>query len=457
MNGTDHQMPQPWLGRVVAEANEIQDDYRFVVTSLAEYLPEQPTEGLGTVRGELRSGARANVLMGVASNRVDVHQACAVAERALERRAEPLSALLAPADGYPDALLGIAWQKLVENSAHDSSCACSDDEVVDQVMVRYREARQIGDVLAREAMRQLATEVDTPAGSTLVVNPTQARRGGVLSVSVPGEGPFHFVTSDGEPQPTQALGVLTGEGFSTIVAGQKVRWVLEMMNGPEFAGERIGHYDMTEADDGALELTFRGAQPGEPHIDYTAMESLPDDLFHFRAQWRRENPTSRDRNYTILETSGEGHFVGTALFMQARKPRGIELVRPRDDRLVEVGALALQDIPVVIHRHRLRNAALRPRHVSEPAHPDQIAPQQMAQRLVDRAEERAALAAALLLAQLIGHAVQILVLPAIVARHALHIGGIDHRVPPTGPAARGGAITPLQQFPAAARPWPARR
>src|SRR5512133_1625186 len=212
MNGTDHQMPQPWLGRVVAEANEAQDDYRFVVTSLAEYLPRQPTEGLTTVRGELRSGARANVLMGVASNRVDVHQACAVAERALERRAEPLSALLLPADRYPDALLAIAWQKLVENSAHDSSCACSDDEVVDQVIVRYREARQIGDVLAREAIRQLATEVDTPAGSTLVVNPTQARRGGLLSVHVPGEGPFHFVTPDGRPCPTQELGVLTGEG-----------------------------------------------------------------------------------------------------------------------------------------------------------------------------------------------------------------------------------------------------
>jgi 2-O-(6-phospho-alpha-D-mannosyl)-D-glycerate hydrolase len=275
MNGTDHQMPQPWLGRVVAEANEIQDDYRFVVTSLAEYLPEQPTEGLTTVRGELRSGARANVLMGVASNRVDVHQACAVAERALERRAEPLSALFVPADRYPGAHLGIAWQKVVENSAHDSSCACSDDEVVDQVMVRYREARQIGDVLAREAMRQLATEVDTPAGSTLVANPTQAGRGGVLSVNVPGEGPFHFVTPDGEARPTQTLGLLTGEGFSTIVSGQKVRWVIEMMNGPEFAGERIGHYDMNEADDGALELTFRGAHPGQPHIDLT---ELRDEL-----------------------------------------------------------------------------------------------------------------------------------------------------------------------------------
>ena len=323
MNGTDHQMPQPWLGRVVAEANEIQDDYRFVVTSLAEYLPQQPTEGLTTVRGELRSGARANVLMGVASNRVDVHQACAVAERALERRAEPLSALLLPADRYPDALLGIAWQKLVENSAHDSSCACSDDEVVDQVMVRYREARQIGDVLAREAMRQLATEVDTPAGSTLVVNPTQARRGGLLSVHVPGEGPFHFVAPDGRPCPTQELGVLTGEGFSTIVSGQKVRWVLEMMNGPEFAGERIGHYDRTEADDGALELTFRGAQPGEPHIDLTELRDelvgLGDEgrTFRFRVMAApvREAIFAADevpgfgwRSYTVAP--GEGPATG---------------------------------------------------------------------------------------------------------------------------------------------------
>ncbi len=34
MNGSDHLMPQPWLGRVVAEANDLQDEYRFEVTSL---------------------------------------------------------------------------------------------------------------------------------------------------------------------------------------------------------------------------------------------------------------------------------------------------------------------------------------------------------------------------------------------------------------------------------------
>ena len=86
MNGTDHQMPQPWLGRVVAEANAMQDEYEFAVTSLPEYLADQPSAGLVTVTGELRSGARANLLMGVGSNRVDVHRGVR-AGRAVAREA----------------------------------------------------------------------------------------------------------------------------------------------------------------------------------------------------------------------------------------------------------------------------------------------------------------------------------------------------------------------------------
>ena len=81
MNGSDHLLPQPWLGRVVDDANREQHEYCFTVTSLPEYLAAQPTDALPRWCGELRSGARANVLMGVASNRVDVHQAAARAER----------------------------------------------------------------------------------------------------------------------------------------------------------------------------------------------------------------------------------------------------------------------------------------------------------------------------------------------------------------------------------------
>ncbi len=267
MNGTDHQLPQPWLGRVVAEANALSDDYHFVVTSLPELLATQPTDGLGVWRGELRSGARANVLMGVASNRVDVHQRCAAAERALERRAEPLSALLRPPQDYPGALLDVAWRELVLNSAHDSSCACSHDEVVDAVVVRYQEARQVGDALSREAVRSFARRVDAPGGSTLVVNPTRADRGGLVEGVVPGSGPVHVVADDGTPCPTQVVWERGGEGFAAVVTGQKVRWVLELMRGVEFAAARIAEVTRREVEPDDWEYTFRAVQGGETPID----------------------------------------------------------------------------------------------------------------------------------------------------------------------------------------------
>jgi hypothetical protein len=59
------------------------------------------------------------------------------------------------------------------------------------------------------------------------------------------------------------------------------------------------------------------------NIDYTAYDALPDDLQYFHAQWRRENPTTSGSNYTILDATGDGHYVGTALFMQNRQSTGL--------------------------------------------------------------------------------------------------------------------------------------
>ncbi|MBW3556311.1 MAG: alpha-mannosidase [Actinobacteria bacterium] len=185
LNGTDHQVPQPWLGRVVAEANAIQDDYRFVVTSLSEYLngPDAATEGLASWTGELRSGARANLLMGVASNRVDTKQHAARAERALEQLAEPLCALFLPPQQWPASLLEIAWREVVRNAAHDSICACSNDEVVAAVNHRYAEARQIAEGLSAVARRELASSF--AAQGPVVVNPSAHSRSGVVEVVLP--------------------------------------------------------------------------------------------------------------------------------------------------------------------------------------------------------------------------------------------------------------------------------
>ena len=47
--------------------------------------------------------------------------------------------------------------------------------------------------------------------------------------------------------PAQLIGEVGGEGFQTMVTGQKVRWVLDLMRGTEFAGRQIHAYEVDAA------------------------------------------------------------------------------------------------------------------------------------------------------------------------------------------------------------------
>jgi alpha-mannosidase len=272
MNGTDHQEPQPWLGRVVAEANAIQDDYELEITTLADYLAGAPTEGLGLWRGELRSGARANVLMGVASNRVDVKQAAARAERALERRAEPLAALFGDPARRPESLLEIAWLGMVRNAAHDSVCACSVDDVVDAVLHRYAEARVIAEGIGDEALKDLGSSFAAPGA--YVVNPTARHRGGVFEVVLPG---------DEAPAGTQALaqaagvfGIPRGLGPLTLDA-QTVRTILGMLpSGSQVDTHTWIQEIRVDEDDTGIDITI--AFGNEERFD-VPIASVKQDLY----------------------------------------------------------------------------------------------------------------------------------------------------------------------------------
>ncbi|MDQ1395166.1 MAG: 2-O-(6-phospho-alpha-D-mannosyl)-D-glycerate hydrolase, partial [Acidimicrobiaceae bacterium] len=183
MAGTDHTVAGPWLGRVAAEVATSSASYDVVVTSLTEHVHGAPVEGLPSIAGELRSGGRADLLIGVASNRIDVKQAAAAAELELERRAEPLAALFLAPESYPQAVLDLAWREMIRNSAHDSICACSADEVVDAVLARYRGATQAGRAVAGAALAALGRSVDGPG--TVVVNPSARPRRGIVAVTAP--------------------------------------------------------------------------------------------------------------------------------------------------------------------------------------------------------------------------------------------------------------------------------
>ena len=342
MNGTDHQEPQPWLGRVVAEANEIQDDYRLEITSLADYLGGAPVEGLPTWRGELRSGARANVLMGVASNRVDVKRAAALAERALERRAEPLSALFLPPERWPQTLLDLAWREMVRNAAHDSVCACSVDEVVDAVLVRYAEARGIAEGLADQALVALTRSLADP-GPT-VVNVSNRARPGMVEVVIVGEdAPAGTQALPDEPG---AFGIPRGLGPLTLDAAT-VRTILGMLpNGSQIDTHTWIQDVHVDEDESGIDITI--AFGSEETFDvpiasikqdiYTRLGARPDSVVRIRIDqppvrrvlarvaevpgfgWNAFAPLSPTSPVTVEEPAGGGPVVTNGLVTVAVDP-----------------------------------------------------------------------------------------------------------------------------------------
>ncbi len=264
MNGGDQRPAESWVTGAVAEANADGERvepmagappdgasgpsrYHFEVTDLARWLDAEratvPDDALPLWQGELRSAAGAPLLAGVISNRIDVRAAAAAAERAVERRAEPLLALFRPEVEWAAAapLLAVAWDRLIANSAHDSACACCIDPVADQVLVRYAEARQIGDALAEQALSDLAAETATGPGELLVINTTSGTRSGVVEVSVPAppDAGEHLVGPDGLPRAVQVLGATRHEVFAARVAGGKVGWVADRIEGSAFDGRPV--------------------------------------------------------------------------------------------------------------------------------------------------------------------------------------------------------------------------
>ncbi len=246
-NGGDHQEPEEWLGRVVAEANAIQDRFDIKISSLPEALAETPRSGLPSWQGELRSSARTNVLMGVASNRVDVKQAAARAERALEHLAEPLAALLMQPERYPQMMLRIAWRELVRNSAHDSICACSHDEVDAAVLHRYAEATRIAEGVTGRALGRLATSLSEPCH--VAVNASSRSRSGVVELVLGGQGPV---------EGAQILDERFGLAADLVLTTTEVRGVLSQFGGQDQLGE--GAYLAgveVEEDDTGIDVVVR--------------------------------------------------------------------------------------------------------------------------------------------------------------------------------------------------------
>lgn len=275
MNGGDHQFPKTNLGTIIGAANTIQDKYELRIEALRDYLSRQPQSDLPVWKGELRSSAYENVLPGVASNRVDVHKACARGERALSQ-AETLAALFSPE--YPTELIERAWDQLILNSAHDSSCACSHDEVVDQVKVRYFAARQIADAVTNEMLTQIGKP--STAEQLTVFNTSPYERGGIIEVEI-----LNTITAfkeGGELCAVQVLEELPTETYRASGTGDELVMPLNAMRGSEFAGSLISSYDLQDSQEEVV-VSLQIARPNESLVQ---LDGLREQLTQYQESER---------------------------------------------------------------------------------------------------------------------------------------------------------------------------
>jgi hypothetical protein len=265
LNGGDHHGPQPGMPDLLVAANSQQDRYCFRQTSLETYLSTAPKEGLPTWAGELRSGARASILMGVISNRVDIKVAAAIAERTLERLAEPLAAVWLLPERWPARPLEQAWLAVIRNSAHDSICACSADEVGRAVLHRYDLATALGSDVVADAVA--IAEVATVATGPIVINPSPRNRSGLVELVLPG--------SD-RPAGAQLLQSTPAATEERLGTGADLARILGELARDGWLGE-VGRADDIKVESGAngvdIDITQDAAYRPSPSVAYASAEA----------------------------------------------------------------------------------------------------------------------------------------------------------------------------------------
>src|SRR5438270_10762935 len=170
MNGNDHVLPQAARSAAVKGASGRLDGTLVRLARLDDYLATLPADGWPLWRGELRSSARANVLMGTLSVRVREKQLHARATRMLERLAEPIAAL--SRIDVAEAL-DQAWTLLLQNAAHDTACGSGIDAVAEESGQRSLSALRIAGGAVDRGLAGLA-------GDGQVWNPSPFARQGLV-------------------------------------------------------------------------------------------------------------------------------------------------------------------------------------------------------------------------------------------------------------------------------------
>jgi alpha-mannosidase len=218
-NGSDGSPPQAHVPEVIKYANEKLEDTEIFHGTLQQYidLVRSSATRLPRYRGELRWGRYNLILGGVYSARTYLKQANAQTQTLLEKYAEPFAAFAYAmvGDEYPAAFFSRAWHLLLQNHFHDTICACSQDKVYHDAMMRYAQSQQIAEKLKERSLKVLVREIQTQtemsnATALIIFNPLSFERTEVATkkiyLPVEAEGqlaPYVVKDAEGKVIPSQ--------------------------------------------------------------------------------------------------------------------------------------------------------------------------------------------------------------------------------------------------------------
>ena len=247
-NGCDHLEPQPELPDMIEYANQRLEDMEVVHSNYEAYSQAVLAEAgeLAMVQGELHNGKYQFLLSGVFSARMYIKQANEHCQSLLEKWAEPFSAL-AWLEGatYEQSLLWQAWRHLLHNHPHDSICGCSIDQVHKEMLPRFWQAEQIGEILFDESAQHLSAlaKIEKPpvpedcvyARKVVVFNPHNWQRREPVAVQLrapisPNQKPRDVVARNaaGEVVPSQIVRQQVSE-YEAGIPEDKLLWEAEVL------------------------------------------------------------------------------------------------------------------------------------------------------------------------------------------------------------------------------------
>lgn len=220
MEGHDSSGPNIKTVRIIEDIKKIYPEINIKHSTLEEYakavFESADEKKLKLVKGERRSSQfdrRSGNMYGyTTSARMFLKQKNFDAERWAQFYAEPFNSFAGIlGKDIKDYYLENAWEKIVQNSAHDSIGGCSLDEIHDDMMNRYKHSIEISRGVFERAVKFISNRIDTSSIADnerkdnifiTVLNPNNYDRNEIVKavIDIPTEfdkGDFIVITEDG--------------------------------------------------------------------------------------------------------------------------------------------------------------------------------------------------------------------------------------------------------------------